>query len=100
MFVGLSLRHIAIVITQHRNLCKKSKLLGLNDHMVGQLVRVLLVVVLQLMSPILNQKHVWMFSLAAYDSSHMKVSLLDQRIQICVEGVLYNLHMVLVTFFE
>ncbi len=48
----------------------------------------------------MNQKHVWVFSLAADASSHMGVSLLDQRIRICVEGVFYNLHMVLVPFFE
>jgi hypothetical protein len=52
------------------------------------------------MSTIMNQKLVWAFSLAADVSSHMGVSLLDQRIRICVEGVLYNLHMVLVPFFE
>jgi hypothetical protein len=52
------------------------------------------------MSTIMNKKHVWAFSLAVDASSHMGVSLLDQRIRICVEGVLYNLHMVLVPFFE
>jgi hypothetical protein len=52
------------------------------------------------MSTIMNQKHVWAFSLAVAASSHIGVSLLDQRIRICVEGVLYNLHMVLVPFFE
>jgi hypothetical protein len=36
--VGLSFRQTATVITQHRNLCKNSKLAGLNDHMVGQFV--------------------------------------------------------------
>jgi hypothetical protein len=60
----------------------------------------LLAIALQLMSTIMNQKHVWAFSLAADASSHMGVFLLDQRIRICVEGVLYNLHMVLVPFFE
>jgi hypothetical protein len=68
--------------------------------MVGQFVRVLLAVALQSMSTIMNQKHVWAFSLAADASLHMGVSLLNQRIQICVEGVFYNLHMVLVPFFE
>ncbi len=52
------------------------------------------------MSTIMNQKHVWAFSLAVDANSHMGVSLFDQRIWICVEGVLYNLHMVLVPFFE
>jgi hypothetical protein len=75
--IGLSFRQTAAVITQHRNLCKNSKLAGLNDHMVGQFVRVLLTVALQLMSTIMNQKHVWAFSLAVDTSSHMGVSLLD-----------------------
>ncbi len=44
--IGLSFRQTAAVITQHRNLCKNSKLAGLNDHMVGQFVRVLVVVAL------------------------------------------------------
>jgi len=68
--------------------------------MVGQFVRVLLTVALQSMSTIMNQKHVWAFSLAVDANSHMVVFLLDQHIRICVEGVLYNLHMVLVPFFE
>jgi hypothetical protein len=33
--VGLSFHQTTVVITQHRNLCKNSKLAGLNDHMVG-----------------------------------------------------------------
>jgi len=78
--VGLLFRQTAVVITQHRNLCKNSKLAGLNDHMVGQFVRMLLTVALQSMSTIMNQKHVWSFSLAADASSHMGVSLLNQRI--------------------
>jgi hypothetical protein len=68
--------------------------------MVGQFVRVLLAVTLQSMSTIMNQKHVWAFSLVVDANSHMGVSLFDQRIRICVERVLYNLHMVLVPFFE
>jgi hypothetical protein len=48
--------------------------------MVGQFVRVLLAVALQSMSTIMNKKHVWAFSLAVDASSHMGVSLFDQRI--------------------
>lgn len=48
--------------------------------MVRQFVRVLLAVVLHSMSIIMNQKHVWVFSLAADVSSHMELSLRDQRI--------------------
>jgi hypothetical protein len=44
--VGLSFHQIAVIITLHRNLCKNSKLAGLNDHMVEQFVRVFLAVAL------------------------------------------------------
>jgi len=35
VFVGLSFRQTAAIITHHQNLCKNSKLAGLNNHMVG-----------------------------------------------------------------
>jgi hypothetical protein len=40
------------------------------------------------------------FSLGADANIHLGVPLLDQRIRVCVKGVLYNLHLVLVPFFE
>jgi hypothetical protein len=43
---------------------------------------------------------VWAFSLAADASTHLGVPFLNQRIRVCVKGVLYNLHLVLVPFFE
>jgi hypothetical protein len=46
MSVGLSFRQTIAVITQHWNLCKNSKLASLNDHMVGQFVRVFLAIAL------------------------------------------------------
>jgi hypothetical protein len=60
--VGLSFRQTAAVITQHRNLSKNPKLPGLNDHIVGQLVRVLLDVALQVMAKVINYPSVWAFS--------------------------------------
>jgi hypothetical protein len=44
--IGLFFHQIGVVITQHRNMCKNSKLVGLNNHMVGQFVRVLLIITL------------------------------------------------------
>lgn len=98
--VGLSFRQTAAVITQHRNACKNPKLAGLNDHMVGQFVRVLVAVAMQAMAKVINHPLVWAFSLAADASTHLGVPLLDQRIRVCLDGVLYNLHLLLVPFFE
>jgi hypothetical protein len=88
------------VIEQHHSATKNAKLSGLNDHMVGQFVRVLLAVSLQIISDVLTDPVVWAFSLAADANIHLGVPLLDQRIRVCVKGVLYNLHLVLVPFFE
>jgi hypothetical protein len=88
------------VIEQHRSATKNAKLSSLNDHMVGQFVRVLLAVSLQIISDVFTDPVVWAFSLAIDASTHLGVPLLDQRIRVCVKGVFYNLHLVLVPFFE
>jgi len=98
--VGLSFRQTSKVIEQHRSVTKNAKLNGLNDHMVGQFVRVLLAVSLQITSDVFTDPAVWVFSLAANASTHLGVPFLDQQIRVCVKGVLYNLHLVLVPFFE
>jgi hypothetical protein len=98
--VGLSFRQTAAVVTQHRNRCKNPKLAGLSDDMVGQFVRVLVAVSLQLISNVIAIRSVWAFSLAADASTHLGVPMLDQRIRICFNGVLLNLQLVLVPFFE
>ncbi len=68
--------------------------------MVGQFVRILLTVSLQIISDVLTDPAIWSFSLAADASTHLGVPLLDQQIRMCVKGMLYNLHLVLVPFFE
>jgi hypothetical protein len=98
--VGLSFRQTSKVIEQHRLVTKNAKLNGLNDHMVGQFVRVLLAISMQIISDVLTDLAIWVFSLAADVSTHLGVPLLDQRIRVCMKGVLYNLHLILVPFFE
>jgi hypothetical protein len=98
--IGLSFRQTSKVIEQHRSTTKNAKLNGLNDHMVDQFVRVLLVISLQIISDVLTDPAVWAFSLAGDASTHLGVPLLDQRIRVCVKGMLYNLHLVFVPFFE
>jgi hypothetical protein len=98
--VGLSFRQAAAVFTQHRNRTKNVKLMGISDHMVGQYVRVLLAVAMQLVSNLLCNTSGWAFSLAGDASRHQGTPLLDQRIRVCFNGVLMNLHLVLVPFFQ
>ena len=98
--VGLSFRQTAAVIKQHRDLTKNTKLTGLNDHMVGQFVRIIVAVDLQILSSLLSKKTTWAFSLAGDGSTHLGVSFFDIRVRICVNGVLYNLHLVAVPFFD
>jgi hypothetical protein len=43
---------------------------------------------------------VWAISLAGDASTHQGTPLLDQRIRVCFNGVLMNLHLVLVPFFH
>jgi hypothetical protein len=99
-FVGLSFQQTSKVIEQHRSATKNAKLSGLNNHMVGQFVRVLLTISLQIISNVLTNLTVWAFSLAADASTHLGVPLFDQRIRVCVKGVFYNLHFVLVPFLK
>jgi putative effector of murein hydrolase len=67
---------------------KNAKLSSLNDHMVGQFVRVLLAVSLQIIYDVFMDSAVWAFSLAADASTHLGVPLFDQRIRMCLKGVL------------
>src|SRR4051812_27491187 len=76
------------------------KLAGLNDHMVGQFVRVIVAAALQLMANVIGKPSVWAFSLAADATTHFGVSMLDQRIRVCFNGVLVILHLVLVPFHQ
>lgn len=68
--------------------------------MVGQFVRVLIAVAFQTISNVINDLWIWAIWLATDASSHFGVTLLDPRVRVCVRGILYNLHIVLVPFFE
>lgn len=98
--IGLSFCQTAKVIEQHRAAARNAKLSGVNDHMVSQLICVLVAFNLQTMFNVLNDLDVWAFSLAIDASTHRGVHLLDQRIWLCVKGKLFNLNLVLFPFFE
>jgi hypothetical protein len=55
---------------------------------------------MQIISDVLTNPTIWAFSLAIDASTHLGVPFLDQQIRVCVKGVFYNLHLVLVPFFK
>ncbi|KAH8973996.1 hypothetical protein BDL97_01G078100 [Sphagnum fallax] len=98
--IGLLFQQTSKVIEQHRLATNNTKLSGLNDHMVSQFIRILLIVSLQIISDVLTDLTVCAFSLAVDASTHLGVPLLDQQIRVCVKGMLHNLHLIFVPFFE
>jgi hypothetical protein len=96
---GLSFRQTAEVMEHHRIRTKNPKLVGLNDHMVSQFVRVLVGANLQTISNILSKRQMFAFSIAGDGSTHFDSSFFDIRIRVGVNGVLHNLHLVIVPFF-
>jgi len=97
---GCSFRQTAKVMDIYHKALRNPKLRGLNDHMVSHFARVVLAVTLQIIADVLSDPAVWAFSLAADSSTHLGVPLLDQRVRVCLKGTLYNLHLVLVPFFD
>jgi hypothetical protein len=73
--------------------------MGLNDHMVSYFVCVLVAVDLQMIFEILSQPRVFAFSIAGDGSTHYESSNFNIRIRVGVNGVLHNLHFVIVPFY-
>ena len=96
---GLSFLQTANVIEQHRIRTKNPMLKGLNDHMVSQFVRVVVGSNLQTISHILCRRQVFAFSIAGDGSTHFESSFFDIRIRVGVNGVLHNIHLVIVPFY-
>jgi hypothetical protein len=98
--VGLSFRQTSSVIGQHKDVFGNGKLVGLNDHELGKMVRVNVSTNLQVLSDILNHHDVWAFSLVGDGSTHQGMSFFDVRVRFCVSGRLFNIHLVLVPFYD
>jgi hypothetical protein len=79
---------------------KAAQLIGLNDHVVGQFVRVLVSANLQAISDLLNHRMTWAFSLAFDGSTHHGISFFDIRARILIKGDILNLHLIDVPHFE
>jgi len=77
-----------------------AKLVGLNDHIVNQYVRVSVAINLQCISNILSSPCVWLFALATNSSTHRSMSYIDIRIRICPNDSLESLHLIAVPFYN
>jgi len=73
--------------------------MGLNDHMVSQFIHVLIATNLHMISEIMSQPRVFAFSIACDGSTHYESSYFDIRIRVGINGVLHNLHLVIVPFY-
>ncbi|CAK9198525.1 unnamed protein product [Sphagnum troendelagicum] len=100
MLVDLSFRQTSTVIGQRKDVFGNGKLVGLNNHEVGKMVRVNVGANLQVLSDVLNYHDVWAFSLADDGSTRQGVSFFDVRIRIYVGGRLFNIHLVVVPFYD
>jgi hypothetical protein len=98
--VGLSFRQTSIVIGHHKDVFGNGKLVGFNDHEVSKMVHVNVGANLQVLSDVLNHHDVWAFSLIDDGSTHQGVSFFDVRIRVCVGGCLFNIHSVIVPFYD
>ena len=70
----------ATVTTQQRHA-------GLSDHMVGQFVRVIVVVALEMIANVIDDPSVWAFALAADAPTYFGVPMLDQHARMCFKGI-------------
>ncbi len=98
--IGLSFRQTSAVIDQHKEAFGNAKLVGLNDHIVSQYVRMGVTINLQHISDILSSPRIWSYALAADSSMHRSVSYLDIRIRVCPNGSLENLYLIAVPFYD
>ena len=90
--IGMSFRQTAEAIQKAKDCTKTAKFASLNDRIVGQYTRVLVVVALQQIVGILNDESVWAMSLAGGGSTHCGQSFFDLRVCVCYRGKLVNLH--------
>ncbi len=100
MSVGLSFKQTSAMIGQHKDVFGNGKLVGLKNHEVGKMVRVNVGANLQVLSDVLNHHDVWAFSLTGDGSTHQGVSFFDVRIRVCVDGRMFNIHLVVVPFYD
>ncbi len=98
--IGLSFRQMAIAIQKAKTRTKTAKLAGLNDSIVGQYTRILVIVTLQQIAIILDDESVWAMSLVGDSSTYCGQSFFDMRVRVCYRSKLINLHLIAMSMFE
>jgi hypothetical protein len=91
---------MAAAIQKTKDRTKTAKLAGLNDRIIDQYMRVLVVVALQQIADILDNDSVWAMSLAGDGSAHRDRSFFDLRVRVYYRDELVNLHLVVMPMFE
>ena len=76
------------------------KFVGLNDILVSKYVQVDVAINLQCVSNVLKSQKVWAFFLASDSSTHQSVLYFDIWFCLCANGQLYNLHLMVVPFYD
>ncbi len=77
-----------------------AKLVGINDLIVGQYVRVMVVVTLQNIFDIIDDESIWAILLTGDNNTHCGQSFFDLCMRTCYCSDLMNLHLVTVPMFE
>jgi hypothetical protein len=72
----------------------------MNDFILGQYTHVLVVVVLQQITDMVDHESIWAMSFADDGSTHHSQSFFDLRLRICYCGNLVNMHLVAMLMFE
>jgi hypothetical protein len=91
---GMSFQQVETTIEQTQNICKFAKFGGLNDTVVRQYVRILVIHILQVINNIMASDDVWAFALSFDGSQHRVTMFFDVRIHVDVNDMLYNLHLI------
>jgi len=97
---GLSFNQVGIIMEQYKTALGNAKLKGMTGSLASNYTRVLVAANLQTIGALLAAKDQWAFSLAADGSTSQGVSFFDLRIRLSVDGVLRNIQLLVVPFFD
>ena len=97
---GMSFRQAAQASENVKEETGNNNLGGLSHGIVGDFVRIMLAVNLQVISDILDSRKNWAFSFAGDGSTCQGVSLFVIRVRLMVGPQLKNLHLILLPFYE
>jgi hypothetical protein len=98
--IDMSFRQMMATIQHAKDRTKIAKLNGMNNLIVGQYTRVLVVVALQQITNMVDHESVWAMSLAGDGNTHHDQLFFDLHMRVFYCGNLVNLHLVAMPMFE